>query len=497
MHKVGRVARRGGLARSWRQTSLRYASTVPESAPRPPPSLPTAPSTKYTAVTHPEEGSAITPAVQEHLDRSKSYVLPVYARPPIVLSHGKGAHVWDTEGRKYLDFSAGIAVNALGHADDGVIQVLTSEAGELLHSSNVYHHQWSGKLAELLVTLTQREGGLGWEAGSSQSASSAHHGAKVFFSNTGTEANEGALKVARKVGKERWAQKTGKSWDDPSCDKYEIVCFENAFHGRSMGALSVTTNAKYQKPFEPLLPGVKVGRLNVVEDLDRLVTDRSCAVIMEPIQGEGGIHAADADWLRALRRKCDETGAVLIYDEIQCGLYRTGSLWAHSTLPTECHPDIITMAKPLGNGYPVGAVLMRDSVAEPMTTGTHGTTFGGSPLACALGYHVLSRLSERPFVANILETGAYLHSRLSLLPKWFPEVLEPSVRGKGLILGLGFKDAAHPAAVVGMARERGVLLLTAGKDAVRFVPSLNIGESEVDETVEVLESCLGIITRPQ
>lgn len=261
----------------------------------------------------------------------------------------------------------------------------------MLHTSNAYHHQWSGKLAELLVTLTQQEGGLGWEAGPSSSGASSHHGAKVFFSNTGTEANEGALKVARKVGKERWATRTGQPWDDPSCDKHEIVCFENSFHGRSMGALSVTTNAKYQKPFAPLLPGVRVGRLNRTEGLDSLVTDKTCAVIVEPIQGEGGIHAAEIDWLRALRKRCDETGAVLIFDEIQvglivtfarklwlkcthcsltqCGLYRTGTLWAHSSLPSDCHPDIVTMAKPLGNGYPVGAVLMRDSVAEVMTTG--------------------------------------------------------------------------------------------------------------------------------
>lgn len=201
-----------------------------------------------------------------------------------------------------------------------VRKVLANEAGKLLHTSNAYHHQWSGKLAELLVTLTQREGGLGWEASSVQAASSGssiRHGGKVFFSNTGTEANEGALKVARKVGKERWATKTGKQWDDPACDKHEIVCFENAFHGRSMGALSVTTNAKYQKPFAPLLPGVRIGRLNVKEDVDRLVTDKACAVIVEPIQGEGGIHAANIDWLRSLRKKCDETGAVLIFDEIQ------------------------------------------------------------------------------------------------------------------------------------------------------------------------------------
>lgn len=196
--------------------------------------------------------------------------------------------------------------------------MLADEAGKLLHTSNAYHHQWSAKLAELLVTLTQQQGGLGSATGSAASSA----GAKVFFSNSGTEANEGALKVARKVGKMRWAEKNGRSWDDPACDKFEIVCFENAFHGRSMGALSVTTNPKYQQPFAPLIPGVKVGKFNVKEDVESLVTDKTCAVIVEPVQGEGGIHFADEEFLRALRARCNETGAVLIYDEIQVSISR-------------------------------------------------------------------------------------------------------------------------------------------------------------------------------
>jgi acetylornithine aminotransferase len=197
---------------------------------------------------------------------------------------------------------------------------LSNEAGKLLHSSNLFHHQWSGKLAELLVTLTQRDGGLGWEAGSSPASISGNSGAKVFFANSGTEANEGALKIARKVGKARWTEKAGTAWDDAASDKYEIVCFENAFHGRSMGSLSVTSNPKYQKPFAPLIPGVKVGKLNIVEDVKRLVSEKTCAVIMEPIQGEGGIFSASEEFLRALRKRCDEIGAVLIFDEVQVRL---------------------------------------------------------------------------------------------------------------------------------------------------------------------------------
>ncbi|KAI0771934.1 acetylornithine and succinylornithine aminotransferase [Trametes elegans] len=492
MRAVARQAQRT-LVRPARQgLSARYMGTETSSRSGLP--LPSAPSKRYTAVTHPEDPASITPAVQELLDRSHAYILPVYARPPIVMSKGKGAYIWDVQGRQYLDFSAGIAVNALGHGDEGVVEVMRTTASTLLHTSNVYHHEHAGKLAELLITLTQSEGGLGWAPGSTPSVTNGTSGAKVFFANSGTEANEGALKVARKIGKERWAQATGKPWDDPSCDKYEIVCFERGFHGRSMGALSVTSNAKYQKPFLPLIPGVKVGQLNDAGALGGLVGDKTCAVIVEPIQGEGGINVADVEWLRALRKRCDEVGAVLIYDEIQCGLYRTGNLWAHSSVPADAHPDIVTTAKPLANGYPIGAVLLRDNIAEVMTAGTHGTTFGGSPLACALGYHVLSRLSDKTFVASIKETSDYLEERLTLLTKWFPNILQEQVRGRGLIRGLGFKNSSHPGRVVELARERGVLLLTAGQDAVRLVPSLNIGAGEVGHAMDVVESCLSIVS---
>jgi len=392
-----------------------------------------------------------------------------------------------------LDFSAGIAVNALGHADPELARVMGEQASRLVHASNVYHNEWAGELAELVVKLTRRDGGLGW-APSSSSSSTSHDdgGAKVFLANSGTEANEGALKFARKVGKERWAAaKPGRALADSP--KTRIVCFENGFHGRSMGALSVTTNPKYQAPFAPLVPGVDVGRLNDVGQLTTLVTEETCGVIVEPVQGEGGVQACREAFLRALRQRCDEVGAVLIFDEIQCGLYRSGSLWAHSSLPTDCHPDIVTMAKPMANGFPLGAILTRDSIAEAMTVGTHGTTFGGSVLAARLGHHVLSRLSEPSFLSSMHDVSGHLHSRLSSLPALFPNILESQVRGRGLILGLGFNDTDHPARLVKLARERGVLLLTAGKDAVRLVPSLNVSREEVDVCVDVIESSLGLL----
>ncbi|KAJ6510051.1 acetylornithine aminotransferase [Mycena vitilis] len=416
-----------------------------------------------------------TPTTQALLDLSATYVLPVYARPNFVLSHGHGSYVYDTAGKRYLDFSAGIAVNALGHADEGVVKVIAEQAGKLLHTSNVYHNEWAPRLAQLLVTLTQSEGGLGFARGSTEPSS----GAKVFFSNSGTEANEGALKIARKVGKDRGG-----------AGKMRIACFEGGFHGRSMGALSVTTNPKYQAPFAPLVPGIDVGRLNDIEGLEKLVTDETCAVIVEPIQGEGGVNSANGAWLAALRSRCDAVGAVLIFDEIQCGLYRSGTMWAHSALPTECHPDVVTMAKPLANGYPIGAVLLRDSIAATMTAGTHGTTFGGSPLACAVGHHVLTRLADSAFTEQLDATSVYLDERLAELPRRFPGVLEAEVRGRGLIRGLGFLDAGHPGTVVEMARSRGVFVLTAGKNVVRIVPSLNVGREAVDTAIDVIGGCI-------
>ncbi|KAG6903369.1 hypothetical protein C0995_013122 [Termitomyces sp. Mi166 len=469
------AAKRGLRIRPLAPTCVRYVSTE-------------GPCTRYEAPTH--TASSPSPATKKILDRASEYLLPVYARPNFVLSHGKGSYVWDTEGRKYLDFSAGIAVNALGHADEGVLQVLSNQAEKLVHTSNVYHHEWAGKLAEELITTTQKHGGLGVASGSNDKSL----GAKVFFANSGTEANEGALKVARKVGKERWAAAApGRRWDSLSCTKTGIVCFEGSFHGRSMGALSVTANPKYQAPFAPLIPGVGVGRLNNYAGLEILINEDTCGVIVEPIQGEGGINAAQVDWLRALRQRCDEVGAVLIYDEVQCGLFRTGTLWAHSAFPADCHPDIITMAKPLANGYPIGAVLLRNTVSETMTAGTHGTTFGGSPLACAIGYHVLKRLASPDSIATVAETSEYLTERLERLPKWFPNILENKIRGRGLIRGLVFEREGDPGRVVSMARERGVFVLTGGADAVRLVPSLNVGKKEVDLAVDVLESCIGAL----
>jgi acetylornithine aminotransferase len=354
---------------------------------------------------------------------------------------------------------------------------MAEQAGRLSHVSNVYWNEHAGGLAKALVERTREHGGLGLDAST---------GAKVFFSNSGTEANEGALKFARKLGKDRGGEgKTG------------IVCFSNAFHGRSMGALSCTPNPKYQAPFAPLIPDVRVGEYNNADAaaIADLVNESTCGVIIEPIQGEGGVGTASPEFLTALAKRCREVGAVLIYDEIQCGLFRTGTMWAHSALPTEAHPDMVTMAKPLANGFPIGAILVRDEVAQAIGVGAHGTTFGGQPLAAALGRHVLARLSTPEFGRNLAKSAAHLDTRLARLPQLFPGMIKDETRGRGLIRGIPFKNEGTPAEVVRRCRERGVLLLTAGKDAVRCIPPLIVTTAQCDHAADVLESVLEIMDK--
>ncbi|KZO92206.1 PLP-dependent transferase [Calocera viscosa TUFC12733] len=390
---------------------------------------------------------------------------------------------------------------------------MADQVGSLAHASNVYWNEWVGELASLLVGLTIREGGLGFapkpeyefyardstghlftraytEPEPAALPAPAPTGAKAFISNSGTEANEGAVKFARKYGKELWARRTGRPWEEST--KTRFLCFEHAFHGRSMGALSATPNPKYQKPFTPLVPGFDVGTLNDMSAVE-LITEDHCGVIVEPIQGEGGIFECNVEWLEAIRKRCDEVGAVLIYDEIQCGLYRTGTLWAHSHYPISAHPDIVTMAKALGNGYPIGGILVKDHIAEAVTIGSHGTTFGGNVLAARLAHYVLTRLSAPSFLEHLSIITAALSARLSPLPGYFPALVS-SVRGRGAIRGLAFHTPEDAGRLVKMARERGVLFLTAGKDAVRFVPSLNVAVKEVEHAMDVLESCLVVMS---
>lgn len=342
----------------------------------------------------------------------------------------------------------------------------TQQARTLVHASNLYHNAWTGELSKLIVTKTHESGGM-------QSAS------KVFICNSGSEANEAAIKFARKVGKVR----------DPSGNKFEFVSFHNSFHGRTLGSLSATPNAKYQKPFAPMLPGFKYGMYNDEGTINELVTEKTCGVIVEPIQGEGGVHVANPSFLQALRDRCNEVSAVLIYDEIQCGLSRTGHLWAHCSLPPSAHPDILTTAKALGNGFPIGATMVSEEVAKCIVTGDHGTTFGGNPLACRLAHYIVSRLSEPELQREVLEKEKMFRQGFERLRVLYSDLVT-EVRGHGLILGLQLTQ--DPTPIVTAARERGLLVITAGTNTLRFVPPLIISKEEIEEGLSILEEAMKV-----
>ncbi|KAL1864663.1 hypothetical protein VTK73DRAFT_5701 [Phialemonium thermophilum] len=392
------------------------------------------------------------------------FMVATYSRPPPVFVRGEGSYIWDIENRKYLDFTAGIAVNALGHCDPEFSKLVAQQAKTLVHCSNLYYSPWIGALSKLLVEKTLEAGCM-------------HDASSVFVCNSGTEANEAAIKFARKVGKVL----------DPTREKYEFVSFHGSFHGRTMGSLSATPNPKYQDPFSPMVPGFKYGTYNDIEGIDDLVTEATCGVIIEPIQGEGGVNVASPNFLIALAKRCRQVGAVLIYDEIQCGLSRTGTFWAHGALPAEAHPDILTTAKALANGFPIGATIVNHHVAGKIKVGDHGTTFGGNPLACRLAHYVVSRLAERELQEQVSAKGAAFVRGFRQLQSKYPSLIT-EVRGRGLLLGLQL--TSDPTPIVAAARERGLLIITAGTNTLRFVPSLTISEEEIQEGLHILDEAI-------
>ncbi|PYH92951.1 acetylornithine aminotransferase [Aspergillus ellipticus CBS 707.79] len=403
------------------------------------------------------------------------YMVPTYVRPAPVIVKGQGCYLWDMENRKYLDLTAGIAVNSLGHCDPEVAKIISEQAEVLVHASNLYYNAWTGALSKLLIDVTRQSGGM-------------RDASQVFISNSGTEANEAAIKFARKVGRSR----------DPSGKKHEIVSFHNSFHGRTMGALSATPNPKYQTPFSPMLPGFRYGTYNDVAQLQALVTEETCGVIVEPIQGEGGINIATPEFLTALRKRCDEVGAVLIFDEIQCGLSRTGSFWAHahpSLAPASgqaAHPDILTSAKALGNGVPIGATIISEkAVAGHIKPGDHGTTYGGNPLVCRVAHHIVNRLASPELQSSVEAKGAILVSGFQALQQKYPNVIS-EIRGRGLIQGVQLTPEFIPKAsdLVTAAREYGMLIITAGEGVIRFVPPLTITEEQLKSGLKILEQAL-------
>lgn len=384
-----------------------------------------------------------------------------YSRPDIVFTKAKGVTLWDSRGKEYLDLSAGIAVTALGHCDDGVAEILADQLQTLVHTSNLFHNLWTGELSKNLVQATVASGGM---AGAKQ----------VFLCNSGTEANEAALKFARKYAKKYGDQKT------------EFVTFKNSFHGRTFGALSVTPNPKYQAPFAPLVPGVHVAEPNNIESVKAVVSEKTCGIIIEPIQGEGGVTAMDPAFLVQLREVASSVDALLIFDEIQCGLGRTGRLWAHGSLPPSAHPDIVTMAKALGNGFPIGATMIGDKVALALQVGDHGTTYGGNPLGSRVGNYVLGRLTEEGFLDEVAAKGAWLRQELELWVEEIPLVKE--IRGEGLIAGVHFDT--DPTPIVAAARDLGLVVISAGDNVVRLVPALTILQDELARGVALLKQAV-------
>lgn len=389
---------------------------------------------------------------QDIIDLEHENVLGVYGRPPFVLERGEGCTLYDTEGNAYLDCVAGIAVNALGYNDSGMNQAM-QEAGAtgMLHVSNLYHTAPNARLAALLCETSFAD--------------------KVHFSLTGADANEGAFKFAR-----RYAREHGNP------EKYHILAFSNAFHGRLFGSLAATPRPKYQDPFKPLMPGVRFGEFNDLNSAREKMDHDVCAIIVEPVQGEGGIYAATKEFLQGLRELADQYDALLIFDEVQCGLGRTGHLWAYQGYGVE--PDILTAAKPLAGGLPIGAILMRQKVADAMHPGDHASTFAGNPYTTHVAHHVVSRIADPAFLAEVRAKGDLLVDLLEELNS--PHILE--VRGEGLMVGVQMDiDAAQ---IMTKAYDRGLLVLIAGPDVLRFVPPLIISEEEIKRAVSTVGEIL-------
>ncbi len=383
---------------------------------------------------------------------SAKYHTPNYgSRAPICIVRGEGARLWDTDGREYLDFGAGIAVANLGHCHPRVTGAIREAATTLLHVSNLYHTAPQIHLAKLLCEHSFAD--------------------RVFFCNSGAEANEAAIKLARKYGRDRGAS-----------DRYEIIATRNSFHGRTLGALSATGQEKYQHGFEPMVPGFKHVPYNDLRAMERAIDNRTCAILVEPIQGEGGVHVPDDGYLPGLRKLCDDAGVLLIFDEIQTGMARTGRLWAYEHAGAA--PDVMTLAKALANGVPIGATLAREDVASVMTAGTHGSTFGGTPFVTSVALATLTTVIDEKVADRAARLGRYLTDAL----RGFPGGAVREVRGRGLLIGIEIDKAAGP--VVDACREQGLLVLSAGDKVVRLAPPLVIDERDCDRALETLRATL-------
>lgn len=402
-------------------------------------------------------GTESNMTMQNTIDLAENHLLHTYNRYPIVFDHADGVKLYDAEGKEYLDFCAGIAVYALGYNNKRYNDAIKNQIDKLTHTSNYYYSQPLAEAAQLLTKAAGLE--------------------RVFFTNSGAEAVEGAIKTARKYAYLK----------DGSTD-HEIIAMEHSFHGRTFGALSVTGNAHYREAFEPMIGNVKFAEFNNFESVEKLVNKKTCAIIMETLQGEGGIYPADADFIKKIRELCDKQDILLILDEIQCGMGRTGTMYAYEQYGIK--PDVLTTAKAVGCGVPVGAFLMSEKVAKAsLVPGDHGTTYGGNPLACAAVREVLKIFEDDNILGNVNEVAPYLESELKKVVNDFDCLI--SERGLGLMRGIVFDVSKKaPGELVKTALKNGLVLITAGTDVVRFLPPLIITKKDVDAMIEILRKSL-------
>lgn len=395
---------------------------------------------------------------EELMRKDGRFLMQTYSRMPIAVSRGKGTVVVDVEGREYLDFLGGLAVNVLGHCHPKVVEAIERQANSLIHCSNLYYIPAQIELAEKLVGIS------GFD--------------RVFFCNSGTEANEAALKLARLYAKKRYG---------PS--KFEIVSASNSFHGRTMGSLAMTGQGKYQKGFEPIPPGFGRIGFNDVDSLEGAITERTCAVILEAIQGEGGVHVVTREFMKRVRELCDENGALLIMDEVQCGMGRTGAMFAYSHFGIE--PDVVTMAKGLGGGVAIGALLAKEEVAVAFEPGNHASTFGGNPLACSAAIATLDVIEGEGLVRKAAELGSYFMDRLDEVAG--RHIAIRGIRGMGLMIGVELEFPGGE--IVRDCLERGLLTNCTAERVVRFLPPLTVTREEIDRAVSIFESSISELGR--
>jgi acetylornithine/N-succinyldiaminopimelate aminotransferase len=386
-----------------------------------------------------------------------SFILPTYDRLPIMVTHGKGVYLYDSEGKKYLDFLSGIGVNALGYAHPAITKVIQKQSAKVIHTSNLFFHAYQAELAKRLTKLAGMD--------------------RAFFSNSGTEAWEGAMKLARAYANEKSGGK-----------KYKILALENSFHGRTFGSLATTYTAKYRKPFEPMLPGVEFVKFNDVEDLKAKFDDAVCAIGFEPVQGEGGINPVSKEFMKTARELATKFDALLILDEIQSGMGRTGKMFAYQHYGVK--PDIITLAKPLAGGLPLGAILCTNKVSAIIHPGMHGTTFGGGPLACAAAVEFLNVIDREKLLKKTQQLGNYFLEQLRALDSLHAAIAD--VRGVGLMVGVELDSADLAKEVVKQMLDRKIIINRTHETTLRFLPPFIVTRKQIDEVVRALDQVLTI-----